>query len=176
MTNDPVVAVNPPDVSLPFLRGRDRRAIADIARDAEIVSIHPNESHWWNDGSFALPFLGSAGCLVIGWLAGSTELLGFGAFLGFVTLAMFPVVQLSWRNTATAIVLTSRGALALHSGRVLREVEWSEVTSVDRVETMGNVRWRLQPGDGQHIAIDGEIADVPGLIERARALAGLPDA
>ena len=176
MTNDPTAAVNPMGGDLPFLRSRDRRALADIARDVKIVSIHPNESHWWNDGSFALPFLGSAGCVVIGWLGGSTELLGFGAFLGFVTLAMFPVVQLSWRNTATAIVLTSRGALALHSGRVLREVQWSDVTSIDRVETMGNVRWRLQPREGQHIAVDGEIADVPGLVERARALAGLADA
>jgi len=166
---------SPPAEAVPFLRRRDRDAITALAAETEIVSVHPNESHWWNDASFALPLVGSIVCVAIGWFASSAELLGFGAFLGFVTLAMFPVVQLSWRNTPTAIVLTSRGALALHAGRVLREVQWTDLASVDRIETMGNVRWRLQPWEGQHLAVDGEIADVPGLVAHARALAGLPE-
>ena len=95
-------------------------------------------------------------------------------FLGGITVFMLPVVLLTWRGTPTAIVLTSTGATALHDGRVLRSLTWDSIERIERVETMGNVRWRLVPRDGQHLAIEGEIADVPGLISRARELAHLP--
>jgi hypothetical protein len=54
-------------------------------------------------------------------------------------------------------------------------MRWSDVVRIERVETMGNVRWRLVPREGQHLAVEGEIADVPGLVARARELAQLPD-
>jgi hypothetical protein len=101
--------------------------------------------------------------------------LGFGGFLGAITVFMLPVVLLTWRATPTAIVLTASGALALHAGRILRQVQWADVVRIERIETMGNVRWRIVPHAGQHLAIEGEIADVPGLVARAGELAGLPE-
>jgi hypothetical protein len=152
-----------------------REDAAFIAQLPDIVAVHANESHWWNHASFALPLLGCGTFVAIGFVTGSAEALGFGGFLGAITLFMLPVVLLTWRGTPTAIVLTEDRALALHAGRVLREVRWDDVTRIERVETMGNVRWRLVPRAGQHLAVEGEIADVPGLIERARELAHLPE-
>lgn len=138
-----------------------------------VVAVHPNESHWWNHASFALPLLGCLGFVIAGFAFGSAEAKGFGLFLGAITLFMLPVVLLTWRGTPTSIVLTEAGALALHDGRVLRELRWPDVTHIDRVETMGNVRWRIHQREGQHLAIEGEITDVPALIDHARQLAGL---
>lgn len=151
-------------------RDRDRDRV--LALDEPVVAVHANESSWWNNGSFALPLLGALVCLGVGALFRVAEATGFGLFLGAIALFMLPVVLLSWRNTATAIVLTSTRALALHSGTVLREVAWADVHLIDRVDTLGNVRWRIHPREGQHLAIDGEIADVPALIEEAQRLSG----
>jgi hypothetical protein len=142
---------------------------------SEVVAVHANESHWWNHASFALPLLGCIVFVAIGLFTGSAEALGFGGFLGAVTVFMLPVVLLTWRATPTAIVLTASGAIAVHAGRVLREVAWPDVVRIERVETMGNVRWRIVPREGQHLAIEGEIADVPALIASARELAHLPE-
>jgi hypothetical protein len=148
---------------------------AFIATLPDVVAVHANESHWWNHASFALPLLGCIGFVAWGWLGSSAEALGFGLFLGAITVFMLPVVMLTWRGTPTAIVLTRTGAYALHDGHTLREVQWAGLDHIDRVETMGNIRWRLVPREGQHLAIEGEIADVPGLVARARELAQLPD-
>ena len=143
-----------------------------LASSEPVVAVHANESHWWNNGSFALPVLGAVVCLAVGLLAHITEAVGFGLFLGAIALFMLPVVLLTWRGSATSVVLTEIRALALHNGKVLRDVPWAEVHLIDRVDTLGNVRWRLHPREGQHLAIEGEIADVPGLIEQAQRLSG----
>lgn len=148
------------------------QAFVDGLDDA-VIAVHPNESHWWNHASFVLPLLGAIAFVGLGLLTGKAEATGFGLFLAGITVFMLPVVLLTWRATATAIVLTDRRALALHDGRVLREVAWAEVERIDRVETLGNVRWKFMPREGQHLTVEGEIADVPGLIERAEALAGV---
>ncbi len=153
-----------------------RADAAYLATLDAVLAVHANESHWWNNASFALPLLGCIGLVAVGLIWGLAEATGFGLFLGAVTILMLPVVLAGWRGTATSIVLTRDRALALHDGRVLRELPWSEVCAIDRVDTLGNIRWRIHPREGQHLAIDGEIADVPGLIEQARALAGLPAA
>ncbi len=145
---------------------------AAVAALVDVVAVHANESHWWNHASFALPLLGCLGFVAWGLLGHSAEALGFGLFLGAIALFMLPVVLLTWRSTPTAIVLTRTGALALHGGRTLRAVEWATLARIERVETLGNVRWRLVPREGLHLAVEGEIADVPGLIARARELAG----
>ena len=164
--------MTPPDDAPDAALGRaDATAVATLP---DVVAIHANESHWWNHASFALPLLGCLGFVAGGWLASSPEALGFGLFLGGITVFMLPVVLLTWRSTPTAIVLTRGGALALHDGRTLREVHWATLDHIDRVETMGNVRWRLVPREGPHLAIEGEIADVAGLVARARELAHLP--
>ncbi len=147
----------------------DRAAIEGL----EVVAAHRNESHWWNHASFVLPLLGALVFLAIGQLAGSAEATGFGIFLGAVLVLQLPIVWFTWRRTATAIVLTRSGALALHRGRTLVEVSWAELERIERVETLGNVRWRLAERGGTHIAVEGEIEDVPGLVERASALSGV---
>ncbi|MYB42127.1 MAG: hypothetical protein F4X76_08070 [Chloroflexi bacterium] len=139
----------------------------------EVIAAHRNESHWWNHASFVLPLLGAIVFLAIGQLAGSAEATGFGIFLAVVMVLQLPIVWFTWRRTATAIVLTHSGALALHRGRTLAEVRWAELERIERVETLGNVRWRLAERGGTHIAVEGEIEDVPGLVERASALSGV---
>ncbi len=147
----------------------DRAATARL----EVVQAHPNESHWWNHASFVLPLLGFAGFTLLGVVIGSAEAIGFGAFLGIVLVLQLPIVYFTWRRTATAVVLTHSGALALHRGRVLQEVRWEALERIERVETFGNVRWKLTERGGDHVTIDGEIADVPGLVEGAYTLSGL---
>lgn len=150
----------------------DQAAVDDL----EVVVAHRNDSHWWNHASFVLPLLGAVVFLAIGQLAGSAEATGFGIFLAVVMVLQLPIVWFTWRRTATAIVLTRTGALALHRGRTLAEVRWAELERIERVETLGNVRWRLAERGGTHIAVEGEIEDVPGLVERASALSGVePD-
>ena len=155
--------------ALALLHADDRAAIEGL----DIVAVHRNESHWWNHASFVLPLLGAIVFLAIGQLAGSAEATGFGIFLAVVLVLQLPIVWFTWRRTATAIVLTRSGALALHRGRTLAEVRWAELERIERVETLGNVRWRLAERDGAHIAVEGEIEDVPGLVEQAGALSGV---
>ena len=147
------------------------RAFATSSAE-RVIAVHANETHWWNNGSFALPLLGALACLAFGLVFGVGEATGFGLFLGAIALFMLPVVLLTWRNSATSIVLTDAGAYALHNGAVLRQLHWADVHLIDRVDTMGNLRWRIHPREGQHIAIEGEIADVPGLIQAAQRLSG----
>lgn len=156
--------------------GLHRDDAATVAAYPDAVQVHGNESHWWNHASFMLPLLGFLGLTIPGLVFGWAEATGFGLFLGVVLLLQLPVVWFTWRGTATAIVLTERGALALHRGVVRREVQWSELERIERVETFGNVRWKLVERGGEHISIEGEIADIPSLIERASELSGVePD-
>ncbi|MEZ4554453.1 MAG: hypothetical protein R3B59_11205 [Dehalococcoidia bacterium] len=164
----------PPDAidAPPAVHTPDQVFIDSLLHE-EVVSVHPNESHWWNHASFALPLLGAVAFVAFGLLSGTAEATGFGLFLAGITVFMLPVVLLTWRATATAIVLTDRRALALHDGRILREVAWAHVDRIERVETMGNVRWKFMPREGQHLTVEGEISDVPGLVARAEELAGV---
>lgn len=139
----------------------------------DVLAVHLNDSHWWNHASFVLPLLGAVVFVVIGLLSGTAEATGFGLFLGGITVFMLPVVLMTWRGTPTAIVLTRERATALHSGKALRAVAWADIDRIERFETMGNVRWKLIPREGQHLTVDGEITDVPGLIEHAEELSGV---
>lgn len=176
MTNEPAAApgedgaVSEAADPLDGVSEADRAAIA--AMDV-VLQVHPNTSHWWNHASFVLPLLGSIGFTAFGLIGGHTEATGFGLFLAAITVLMLPVVYFTWQGTATSIVLTEVDATALHTGRVLTAVEWSDMVQIERVETLGNVRWKLQPAQGQHVTVDGEIRDVPGLIDRATALSGV---
>lgn len=158
------------------VEGLHRDDAATVAARSDAVQAHPNESHWWNHASFMLPLIGFLVLTIPGLLFGWAEATGFGIFLGVVLVLQLPVVWFTWRGTATAIVLTESGALALHRGVVRREVRWTELESIERVETFGNVRWKLVERGGEHISIEGEIADIPALIERAGELSGVePD-
>ena len=161
---------------IPGADGLHRDDAALVAARPDAVQAHGNESHWWNHASFMLPLIGFLVLTISGLLFGWAEATGFGIFLGVVLVLQLPVVWFTWRGTATAIVLTETGALALHRGVVRREVQWSELDSIERVETFGNVRWKLVERGGEHISIEGEIAEIPALIERASELSGVePD-
>jgi hypothetical protein len=134
--------------------------------------VHSNQTSWWNNASFALPALGAALSLGVGLIARSPEALGFGAFLAVVTLAMLPVVLLTWRRTPTAIVLTRSRVVALHAGHPLREIPWSALARIERAD-YDNIKWRLRPAEGDHLSIEAELDDVERLIERASALSGI---
>lgn len=159
---------------LRFLRDDDAAAIRRIATTAEVIRVHPNESHWWNHGSFLIPLIGFVLSTVIGLGAGIPELIGFGVFMGAVAIFMIPVVLITWRQTATAIVLTREAALSMHGGSLLREIPWAEVETIQLFDTLGNIRWKIFPAAGDHLTIDGEIVDMGTLVLTAHDLAGLP--
>jgi hypothetical protein len=158
---------------IPGFEALHRDDAAAIEAQPGVVQAHANESRWWNHASFLLPLLGFLGFTIPGLLFGSAEATGFGLFLGAVLVLQLPVVWFTWRGTATAIVLTEAGALALHRGQVRRELRWTDLERIERVETFGNVRWKLHERGGEHISVEGEIADIPALIARAGELSGL---
>ncbi len=151
------------------LREADRATVATLV---DVESVHSNLTSWWNNASFALPALGAVLSLLGGWVTGSFEALGFGAFLLVVTLAMLPVVLITWRRTPTAVVLTRDAAIALHEGRTLRTIPWPTLARIERAD-YDNIKYRLRPREGDHLAIEAELEDVEGLIARASALSGL---
>lgn len=151
---------------------------ADLAaaRDlSEVVRIFVNDSRWWQNASFALPLLVSVVTLVPGWIFGVTEAIGFGLFMAAVTLIMTPVVLLTWRSTATAIVLTRDGAYALHRGRLLYEAPWRELSRIEEVEYLGNKRYKLVHGeDDRFLSVETELDGREELVELAFELSGVP--
>ena len=91
-----------------------------------------------------------------------------------VTVIMIPVVLLTWRGTATSIVLTRAGASALHAGRVLHHVDWDDLQRIERVEYLGNTRFKLVHHDTEFLTVESEIEDGADLVEQAFALSGIP--
>ena len=169
MTNTPQPASD--SASHPAPHPRDAAAIEGLR---DVVRIFVNDSRWWQNASFALPLLVSIVSLTVGVVFQRAEGIGFGLFAAVVTLIMIPVVLLTWRGTATAIVLTRTGASALHLGRVLHRVEWSELQRIERVEYLGNTRYKLVHGDTEFLTVESEIEDAAGLVDTAFALSGIP--
>lgn len=140
-----------------------------------VVGVYPNPSYWWQNASFALPLLIAVVSLGVGIIFGVTEALGFGIFCAVVTLIMVPVVLLTWRGTATSIVLTEDGATALHEGKPLHQLRWAELLRIERVEYLGNTRFKLVHGeDERFMVVESEIEGGADLVDRAFALSGLP--
>jgi len=140
-----------------------------------VQGVYVNPSRWWQNASFALPALIAVVSLIGGQLFGSAEATGFGLFAVVVTLIMIPVVLLTWRGTATAIVLTEAGATALHEGRVLHDLPWSELLRIERVEYLGNTRFKLVHGDeDRFMVVESEIEGGAALVDQAFALSGIP--
>lgn len=151
----------------------DRRDLATIEGMADVEHVFVNDSRWWQNASFALPLGGAVLALVLGWATGSAEATGFGVFLAAVTVLMVPVVLFTWRSTATAIVLTREGAVALHLGRPLHELRWAELRRIDEVNYLGNTRYKLLHGEDEFMTVESEIAGQAALVEAAFALSGL---
>jgi len=153
-----------------------RRRDADVVRGIpDVVRVFPNPSYWWQNASFALPLLVTVVSLLVGLIFGITEAVGFGLFGAVVTLIMVPVVMLTWRGTATSIVLTRSGALALHEGKPLHQLDWSDLRRIERVEYLGNTRYKLVHGDDdEYLVVESEIEDGEALVDEAFALSGIP--
>ena len=159
----PETGAGPPGAEV--LRRRDAAA---LERYAGVRSVHTYEAGWFNNATFLFPL---AAALISGvvWLAiGSGEAGGAAIFFLVVTAAMLPVVFLTWQRTTTAIVVHEAGLTALHQGLEQQTISWSELRSVRRMETMGNVRWYLDGAGDEHIVVEGEIAERESLLEAAR--------
>ena len=152
------------------LRPRDAKAVTSM--EAAIAAF-PNTADWYNNASFVLPLVATVVVAAFGILRRNPEALGFAAFLAVITTVMVPVVLAGWRNTATAVVLTRHEIASLHSGRLLKAVEWIHVREVRQRETQGNVRWEITTDDGEALLLDGEIDDLPRVVQLARQLSGL---
>lgn len=152
---------------------RPRGDAAAIAALPDVIAVHRNTTHWYNNASFALPLLAAIVVAAAGLILRRGDVLAFAGFLFAITLCMAPVVLVSWRQTPTAVVLTADRIVALHDGRVLKSLAWGDVRAVTRRETQGNVRWHVTAESGERITLDGELADLDGLLREAKRLAGL---
>lgn len=164
------------------VRSRERSDSAPASSDAAVIAslqdvrgVYRNPTGWYNNASFLLPLAAALLVGLVGALRQSTGLLEFAGFLVAVTLLMLPLVLLTWRGTATSVVLTQSEIVSLHSGRVLKSLPWSEVRTIRRRETQGNVRWEIAAVDGERILLDGELEDLSGLLRLAHRLAELRD-
>ncbi|MDA0351106.1 MAG: hypothetical protein O3A10_02705 [Chloroflexi bacterium] len=165
----------PPTESLPAIEALDDRDAVVVAEMPDLLRVFINDSHWWQNASFALPFLGFIISAGAGLLIGNGEALGFGLFLGVVTLIMVPVVLLTWRGSATSIALRGQGVVALHHGRVLEAFTWHDLRRIERVEYLGNVRHKLVYGDeDRFLTVESEIEEAEALVDTAFTLSGLP--
>ena len=146
------------------------------ARAAErldgVVAVHPHLAHWWNNASFALPFLAAVASLAVGLAGGVAEATGFGLFMLATTAITAPIVAITWRRTPTALVLTGEMLVALHAGRELRRLRWEEIDSVQAVD-YDDVRWRLHPRAGEHLSLESGIDRLPQLVDEVCLRAGL---
>ena len=163
MTNTPAATAEP--------HSRDRAAIEQLR---DVVRVYVNDSRWWQNASFALPLIVSVISLTVGLVLQRAEGIGFGLFASVVTMIMVPVVLLTWRGTATSIVLTKTGASALHLGKVLHHVEWSDLQRIERVEYLGNTRYKLVHDDTEFLTVESEIEGSADLVDTAFSLSGVP--
>lgn len=156
---------------LPDLHDADARAVASMH---EVVRVFSNPSRWWQNASFALPLLVTAVALAVGFALDLTEAKGFGLFALAVTAFMVPVVLLTWRSTATSIVLTAEGVTALHLGQPLHEIAWRDLQRIEKVEYLGNARYKLVHHDTEFLTVESEIEGAADLVETAFTLSGVP--
>ncbi|HEY8489562.1 MAG TPA: hypothetical protein VIO14_01085 [Dehalococcoidia bacterium] len=160
MTHDPTPARRDPDD-------------AAIAGMADVVTVRRNVTNWYQNATFVYPLLAAVVTGVAGLLLDSFELKGFSLFLFAVTVAMLPIVYMTWVATPTAVVFTRDAAVTLHRGREMKRIPWSRVRAVTMHDTLGNVRWKIVDDEGDHLTIDKDIEDPESLVEEARRLAGL---
>jgi hypothetical protein len=140
-----------------------------------LVQVHHNPTGWYNNASFALPLAAAVVVAIAGLIIRRGDVLAFAVFLFAVTVCMVPVVIVTWRQTATTVVLSAGGITSLHDGHILKSLPWTGVRSITRRETQGNVRW-IVAADDDRLALDGELDHLDRLIATAQRLAGLPGA
>ena len=136
---------------------------------AGVRSAHTYQASWYNNATFVFPLIAVIVAGIVWLTTGSTEAGGAAIFFLVVTGAMLPVVFITWQRQTTAVIVHEDGVTALHAGLEQQTIEWDDLRSVRRVETMGNVRWYLDGTGEDHIVIEGEIADRDLLLDEARA-------
>lgn len=147
----------------------------NAGRGSQIDSIYLNDSHWWQNASFALPCLIAIISTAIGLIFRVNEAWGFGLFAFGVTLFMLPIVVITWRNTATLIVLTDELIFSLHRGKVLHSLAWTDLTGIEQIEYLGTSRFKLKHGsDGEFLTIENDVENSIELVDRSFELSGLP--
>jgi|TARA_B110000263_G_scaffold249928_1_gene269318 hypothetical protein len=144
-----------------------------IAKQKDVTSVYINNSHWWQNASFALPFIIGLISIIIGLILENAGAKGFGFFLLVVTLIMLPVVLLTWHSTATSIYLTKDNIVALHLGKVLKKIYWKNLTAIDTIEYLGNKRYKLVQNTDIYLVIDSEFTDVPKLLQEIKQISGI---
>ena len=146
-----------------------RRADAEaLPRYRGVRSAHTYDASWYHNATFVFPVLAVVIAVIVWLVSGSGEAGGAAIFFLVVTVAMLPVVFVTWQRQTTAVIVHEDGVTALHMGSEQQTVAWSDLRGVRRVETMGNVRWYLDGTDEQHIVIEGEIADRDALLAAAQ--------
>ncbi len=146
-----------------------RKDAAALSRYRGVRSTHTYQASWYHNATFVFPLIA---VLIAGivWLAtGSAEAGGAAIFFLVVTVAMLPVVFITWQRQTTAVIVHDDGISALHAGLEQQTIGWGDLRSVRRVETMGNVRWYLDGAGVDYIVIAGEIADRDRLLDTARS-------
>tara|TARA_B100000530_G_C15931167_1_gene476968 strand:+ start:2420 stop:2959 length:540 start_codon:yes stop_codon:yes gene_type:complete len=156
---------------LSLLHSQDRKIVDTMP---SIVQFFPNHSRWWQNASFALPLIIAVISTCLGFLIQIDELIGFGIFLAVVTLIMFPVVLMTWRNTATLIVISSDRISAFHRGKLMKEISWGHLDRVERVEYLGNTRHKVVAKNEDFLSIENEIEHSEDLIELLFLLSKIP--
>ena len=87
MTSTPAPDLDPLARPSAAALGPADRAFVEACAE-RVIAVHANETHWWNNGSFALPLLGAVICIAFGLIFGIGEATGFGLFLGAIALFM----------------------------------------------------------------------------------------
>ena len=91
------------------------------------------------------------------------------------TSKVLPIVLITWRNTATSIILTDKLIFALHRGKILHSLEWVDLTSIEQIEYLGTSRFKLKHGfEGEFLTIDNDVENSSELVDRSFELSGLP--
>ena len=156
---------------LSLLHSQDQKIINTMS---SIIQFFPNYSLWWQNASFALPLIIAIISTSLGFLIRIDELIGFGIFLAVVTLIMFPVVLMTWRNTATLIVIFSDRVSAFHRGKLMKEISWTHLDRIERVEYLGNTRHKVVAKNEDFLSIENEVENAEDLIELLFVLSKIP--
>ena len=156
---------------LSLLHSRDKNIVNSTP---SVVQFFPNHSRWWQNASFALPLIASIISTGLGFLTRIDELIGFGIFLAVVTLIMLPVVLMTWRNTATLIVVYVDRVSAFHRGKLMKEINWEHLDRIERVEYLGNTRHKLVTKNEDFLSVENELEHSEDLIDLIFDLSGVP--
>ena len=144
-----------------------------ISKQNNIKDVFINDSYWWQNASFVLPFLLGAVSLIYGLIFNNSGAKGFGIFLLVVMVIMLRVVWLTWRSTATSIYFTDKELIALHLGKILKKITLENLQSIETIEYLGQKRYKLVESDEIFFTIDNEFENIPDIIKTITSRTGI---